>query len=542
MDKSVKAGTMMVVRFGVVHRHLFLFILLLSLFCPFVKINAQPSPMNNSIEEAPLHYSANDMEDFSEDLANLFEEAHLNHPVDDMEDLSVALNNLFIDDGNQEEPLNNSADDIENLSEAFANLFNDESRFENMVKALQGAFGYTKEILFKPMLIVGEGKFGYARSLLEKHDKDFPSLAKDVTVTELDHDGILRQAYDDGDPEIRGNIDYIRNKKGSVEFEIDATNIHSIYKGKRFKRIHWNFPMPWNGTDYTSGNPAAVMSGFFSSASKLQEVGDRIYVTLPNDEKDRWREGAWYDIYNASSKSGYVEVLRHKFNKRYPKYHHYVNSNASSSKTKANTENGVEHVFEKMNIGESEIKSITPPTYKCKYPYENTPCLTSKPLYVPVPKLDATDSDSDSYIDEDEERMIVGNCLFEAVARIVHGNVNVGNNAHQLRQLVVERIAQDVQLRAIVMAGAHQENIVTTDAVNTHIHHVVQYNTVEEYINLMGQDRTWGTYVELIALARVLQRPITLLPWFMRIENQAYGDAQPIYLYYNGNHYSDHPI
>ncbi len=123
-----------------------------------------------------------------------------------------------------------------------------------------------------------------------------------------------------------------------------------------------------------------------------------------------------------------------------------------------------------------------------------------------------------------------GNCLFDAIAAQAPGAT-----AQQLRAQAVNQIRQDESLKALILAMANNShNLVRTR------HHDQNYSSIEQYLDLMAQDRTWGTYTEIRALADALQRPIIIFgPTFEQIFNdERYVNNEPIFLnYVNNNHF-----
>ncbi|MFA6038516.1 MAG: AAA family ATPase [Legionellales bacterium] len=125
-----------------------------------------------------------------------------------------------------------------------------------------------------------------------------------------------------------------------------------------------------------------------------------------------------------------------------------------------------------------------------------------------------------------------GNCLFEAVAAYT---TNTQQNATTLRQITVQHIAANIELRNhIATLAGNQENQIRT------INGDRIYQTIDEYLQHMGADQTWGTAIEIIALANALQRPIVVFtPTFEEIFAQdEYRENEPIFInYINNNHY-----
>jgi len=129
-----------------------------------------------------------------------------------------------------------------------------------------------------------------------------------------------------------------------------------------------------------------------------------------------------------------------------------------------------------------------------------------------------------------------GDCLFLAMATQVGRNLELGTNGDIgtdhliLRELAVAAIAsQQGELGALL----DEEMLIT--ALNPVGQRVGSF---DNYVTLMSRPGTWGGQVEILALARILSRPIVLLgnnisPQFF--EEGAAGE--PILLFYTGNHY-----
>ncbi len=125
----------------------------------------------------------------------------------------------------------------------------------------------------------------------------------------------------------------------------------------------------------------------------------------------------------------------------------------------------------------------------------------------------------------------IGNCLFEAVAAFTSNSMN----AAVLRQRAVEYIRENNELRERILSMANDpENAVRV------INADIVYEDVEDYLQLMAKDQAWGTYIELVALANVLQRPIVVFTpenVEMIMQNE-YHNNEPIFInYINNNHY-----
>lgn len=127
-----------------------------------------------------------------------------------------------------------------------------------------------------------------------------------------------------------------------------------------------------------------------------------------------------------------------------------------------------------------------------------------------------------------------GDCLFDAVATFD----TVGRNGVAMRTLAIEQIRRDEQLqeRILELVGIAEHRLQVTVGNGTFVN-------VDNYLRLMGLPQTWGTEIELVALARALRRPIVVLTPGNRgdiiFEGPGYDVAHPVFLnYVYGNHYT----
>jgi len=133
-----------------------------------------------------------------------------------------------------------------------------------------------------------------------------------------------------------------------------------------------------------------------------------------------------------------------------------------------------------------------------------------------------------------------GNCLFEAVAAFT----TPGSTGHDIRKQVVDYIRRNDQLRERInkLAVTPQNKIRMGSGED------VTYVSSEDYLDKMDQDQTWGTGIELAALAYMSlrpgeqRRPIVLLTpnnMYDRIlpEEGNYDPDNPIFLNYIGDNY-----
>lgn len=182
-------------------------------------------------------------------------------------------------------------------------------------------------------LFVGEGTFKGVHSLIKKHKKTHPDLAKNITATELG------EPVDEG---ARERVSKLQKKGVSVFFGIDGIRIHETFAQHRYERIHWNHPF---------GNPRdreafkAVLPAFFLSCSHLQLTKDRVHVTL-EQKLGYWRERQLENpIVVAATEAGYRLIRKRAFGLfRYPGYEHNKTDSADAHVT---GDNSREFVFEK---------------------------------------------------------------------------------------------------------------------------------------------------------------------------------------------------
>ena len=127
----------------------------------------------------------------------------------------------------------------------------------------------------------------------------------------------------------------------------------------------------------------------------------------------------------------------------------------------------------------------------------------------------------------------VGDCLFAAIAAYDSQN----RTAADMRVLAVGRIRKDEELKARITALAGYKNT----AMKLSTGKEVIYASSEEYACHMEQPQTWGTEIELVALARELNRPIGILTpnanYVWLIEEAEYAENDPIFVEYQGNNH-----
>lgn len=128
----------------------------------------------------------------------------------------------------------------------------------------------------------------------------------------------------------------------------------------------------------------------------------------------------------------------------------------------------------------------------------------------------------------------VGDCLFAAIA----ASDAEGRDGVAIRALAVEQIRRDPQLQGRIMelVGVPEHRLFVNEGDGA-------FANVEDYLRLMSLPQTWGTEIELVALARTLRRPIVVLTpgnhGDLVFEGVDYDMAHPIFLNYaHGNHYA----
>jgi hypothetical protein len=216
----------------------------------------------------------------------------------------------------------------------------------------------------KSRLFVGEGSFTYTDALLRKHGKDKPGLAKAITATEY-----RSQEKIEAIPGVEKRLQKLIGLGAHLYTNVDARKIEKLFKGKRFKRIHWN--IPHDGSDFKAQTLPPIISDFFQSCAKVQKDGDRVHISLPQPRKKRggydFYQGYIYNLVKASEDAGYKLIRKRKFNaERYPGYEH-TRTNAAGSSAPVVDEFAREFVFRKIENQELqdgpqknyEIKSET---------------------------------------------------------------------------------------------------------------------------------------------------------------------------------------
>lgn len=124
----------------------------------------------------------------------------------------------------------------------------------------------------------------------------------------------------------------------------------------------------------------------------------------------------------------------------------------------------------------------------------------------------------------------VGDCLFVAIQETIGGSLD------DLRNCLAVFIRNDDALANIILLNiTASEN--TLRCIGTDVH----YHSVEQYCALIAKSQTWGTELEIIALSKMLRRPIGIITPNNRYDD-VYGEneiGEPIFVnYINSNHYA----
>lgn len=256
----------------------------------------------------------------------------------------------------------------------------------------------------KERLFVGEGDFSFTEALIKKHQKTHSRLAMSITATELGYlvDNSEEKGPDNNTPK---RILRLHDKGVKVLFGIDGQNLHQIFKGKRFKRIHWNCPF----VDFNKSNIdefKKVTSEFFKSCSHLQLTKDRVHLTLMQEKDGYWkiRQGQ-IPIVKGATLAGYRLIRKRVFGAgRYPEYEHVKTDKDPHGKN----EGMREFVFEKaetiFSLKEAthlpdrahELKNSEEKKYKIKTD-------TKKPSDTDYYFECSSDEDSSDYYESDTE-------------------------------------------------------------------------------------------------------------------------------------------
>ncbi|GAB5412212.1 MAG: hypothetical protein ChlgKO_13260 [Chlamydiales bacterium] len=230
---------------------------------------------------------------------------------------------------------------------------------------------------YRKRLFVGEGSFHFSEILLNKHRKKHPDLARSIVATEL----MQQEDFEGCEEEIREfkeRVDGLKERGLTVRFGVDATNIHNLFKGKRFQRIHWNSPF---GAAKERELFYPVLPKFFRSAAQLQEEGDRIHIALDQPESYSKERQGENPMACAATLSKYRLVRKRKFDvDRYPGIYH---QKTGKFEEYASGHTGREFVFEKSSESlqseeefeedlETIVRVYTGPDKSIKDKYKNS--------------------------------------------------------------------------------------------------------------------------------------------------------------------------
>lgn len=180
-------------------------------------------------------------------------------------------------------------------------------------------FGLDGNRKCKRRLFIGEGDFSYTNAIINKHRHTHIRLAKSITATDISGSKNVEK---------RKRITDLEKKGVEILFGIDGQQIDQLFRGKRFERIHWNCPF-WNLT--LREKFKTVLPSFFQSCNQLQLVGDRIHVTLKQENDGYWKHRQLENpIVLGSTLAAYRLIRKRHFgNERYEKYNHVKTDGAN---------------------------------------------------------------------------------------------------------------------------------------------------------------------------------------------------------------------
>ncbi|BBI18037.1 Rossmann-like fold-containing protein [Neochlamydia sp. S13] len=194
----------------------------------------------------------------------------------------------------------------------------------------------------KKRLFIGEGTFTFTEAFIKKHEETHPLLASSIVATELAVPSEKKE-------EVMQRVSHLRERGVTVLFGVDGQFLHNHFKEKRFKRIHWNCPFTGKGVNQNIFK--AAIPKFFLSCTHLQLEGDRVHMTLMQEEDDPWRDINWKSrqiqnpIVLGATSAGYRLIRKRLFGpNRYPGYQHAETSGKDHS-----TGRYREFVFEKSS-------------------------------------------------------------------------------------------------------------------------------------------------------------------------------------------------
>ncbi len=202
----------------------------------------------------------------------------------------------------------------------------------------------------KKRLLIGEGNFTFTEALLSKHQDTHPKLSQSIIATEL-----LAPV----NQEVIDRVFFLQKQGVEILFDVDAKNIGRFFKGRRFERIHWN--CPFGDKDPKSRETfQKVLPLFFQSCSSLQLIGDRIHVTLVQEEPTS-SNGYWKirqkenPIVEASVLAGYGLIRKRHFGT--DRYTQYCHSKTRQEQSYSGGDEKREFVFEKV------AEKVSKPTF-----------------------------------------------------------------------------------------------------------------------------------------------------------------------------------
>ncbi|GAB5412210.1 MAG: hypothetical protein ChlgKO_13240 [Chlamydiales bacterium] len=190
-------------------------------------------------------------------------------------------------------------------------------------------------------LLVGEGGFLYTVALVEKHS--------DVAI----HTEATEHLNHENDHAVSARVAHLRKKGVMVNFDVDATQIHKLYAGRRFERIQWNCPF---GDPKFREKFYPVLPQFFRSAAQLQQPGDRVHIVLDQPHGYYKQRQIENPLIPAATLSKYRLIRKRRFDEsRYPGYEHQITGQLVSYSDETC---GREFVFEKTDLPQRSNKGF----------------------------------------------------------------------------------------------------------------------------------------------------------------------------------------
>jgi hypothetical protein len=161
---------------------------------------------------------------------------------------------------------------------------------------------------FTNRLLIGEGDFSYTEALLKKHEESHPKLGQAITATEY-------QTVKNSP-----RLELLKQKGVKIFQGVDGRKLHEQFKDQRIKRIQWNMPF---GASRKDTEFEGVMPQFFESASQLQQKGDRVHVTLMQEDGKQGSRQIENGIVLGATSAQYRLIRKRWFGvERYPGYQH----------------------------------------------------------------------------------------------------------------------------------------------------------------------------------------------------------------------------